>query len=67
MKITLPRNQLRLHDICKLSCLDSNYAIILSEDNIFPECSVYTIKPLRLSKWRLIRKIQILVIKKAFN
>lgn len=66
-KISRSGKHFDLWEIHKWSCLDRHDGIVIGEERQLEGWYIYTVKPLKISKYRLIRKIQLWAIKKAFN
>jgi hypothetical protein len=66
-KITRSGKHFELWEVYKWSCLDRHQGMVIGEERHIEGYYIYIVKPLRISKYRLIRKIQLWAIKKAFN
>lgn len=67
MKIELPDNSYREWEIIKIQS-SNTYGLVYDEDRTAgPFTSTYTIKPLNISRFWFIRKIQLWAINKAIK
>lgn len=66
-KISRSEKHFELWDIHKWSCLDRHQGMVIGEERQLDGWYIYTIKPLSVSKYWLLRNIELLILKRAFK